>query len=205
MWLTNLFGSAHGDRFFRLLREHTRVLCEVAELLVRFVAGGDSSLPEVIDMLEHRSDELVMRMTEALKDTFVTPIDRQDLYGLTEAIDDMVVYLNNASREIGLMRVTPTPQMIEMAKILAQAARDVDRGIDALTDDPVQASDAGRAVMHAESLVENIYRDVICTLFDAEDLHRALKLREIYRHLSNCADRADSTGRLIGKIVVKTT
>jgi uncharacterized protein len=205
MWLTNLFGSAHDDRFFRLLRQHTRVLCEASDQFSNYVAGGDSSLADAIDVLEHSSDELVMRMTEALKDTFVTPIDRQDLYGLTEAIDDMVVYLSNAAREIGLMRVTPTPQMIEMAKILAQAARDVDGGIDALAHDPSRASQAGRAIMHAESLVENIYRDVISTLFDGDDLHRALKLREIYRHLSNCADRADSTGRLIGKIVVKTT
>jgi uncharacterized protein Yka (UPF0111/DUF47 family) len=205
MWLTNLFGSAHDDRFFRLLRAHTQLLCETANKLATYVAGGDSSLADAIDVLEHRSDELVMRMIEALKDTFVTPIDRQDLYGLTEAIDDMVVYLNNAAREIRLMSVTPTPQMIEMARILAQAARDVDGGIDALAHDPSRASQAGRAVMHAESLVEDIYRDVICTLFDADDLHSALKLREIYRHLSNCADRADSTGRLIGKIVVKTT
>ncbi len=205
MWLSNLFGSAHDDRFFRLLREHTKLLRETAELLVRYVSDGDAALPDRIGALEHRGDEVVLLMTKALRDTFVTPFDRQDIYGLTEAIDDMIDYLNNAGREIKLMHVTPTPQMIEMTTILAQASRDVDDGISALERDPNRASECGRAASHAENLMEDLYRRVIGTLFDAEDLRGALKLREIYRHLSNCADRADSTGRLICKIVVKTS
>ena len=205
MWLTNLFGSARHDRFFQLLREHTKLLRETAEQLARFVADGDPSLPDSIDALEHRGDEVAQRMTQALKDTFVTPLDRQDIYGLTEAIDDMIDYLDNSAREIKLMRVRPTQPMVEMTNILAQAARDVDDGVAALVQDPERASACGRAVSHAENLVEDLYREVIRTLFDGDDLREALKLREIYRHLSNCADRADSTGRLIGKIVVKTS
>jgi uncharacterized protein Yka (UPF0111/DUF47 family) len=52
--------------------------------------------------------------------------------------------------------------------------------------------------------MEDLYRAALARLFAGDDVREMLKVREIYRHLSNSADRADAIGKLIGKIVVKT-
>ena len=52
--------------------------------------------------------------------------------------------------------------------------------------------------------MEELYRSALARLFAGDDVRSMLKLREVYRHLSNSADRADAIGKLIGKIVVKT-
>jgi uncharacterized protein Yka (UPF0111/DUF47 family) len=52
--------------------------------------------------------------------------------------------------------------------------------------------------------MEDLYRASLAELFNGDDVRTMLKVREIYRHLSNSADRADAIGKLVGKIVVKT-
>jgi hypothetical protein len=58
-----------------------------------------------------------------------------------------------------------------------------------------------------ENRVENVYREAIAALFvgtkNVNDVVEMLKLREIYRHLSNAADRGDEAANVIGDIVVK--
>src|SRR5450755_612795 len=205
MWLTNLLRPTFADRFYALLSEHAQLLCDGSEKLLRYIESGDSSISDEVREVEQRGDKVAQAMVGALQDTFVTPIDRQDLYSLSEAIDDMLNYINNAARELKLFAIEATPEMVQMGKILAESATSILAAVSALPRDAQRASDSARAACHAEHRVEDIYRRTIAVLFDNGDLPTALKRREIYRHLSNSADRADAIGRLIGKIVVKTS
>jgi uncharacterized protein Yka (UPF0111/DUF47 family) len=60
-----------------------------------------------------------------------------------------------------------------------------------------------------ENQVETVYREALVDLFegieDVRDVVRVLKMREVYRHLSNAADRGDEAANIIGDIVVKMT
>jgi len=205
MWLTNIFRPQQADRFYSLLRNHAALLCEASAKLLRYVETGDARLSDQVHVIENRGDEALREMIEALQDTFVTPIDRQDLYTLSEAIDDMLDYLNNAARELKLFAIGATPEMVEMVTILSGAANDILDAVTRLPTDAQSAIKSARAAIHTEHLVEDVYRRTIAVLFDDPDLPTALKRREIYRHLSNSADRAEAIGRLIRKIVVKVT
>jgi len=144
-------------------------------------------------------------MIDALQDTFVTPIDRGDLYTLSEAIDDMLDYLNNAARELKLFGIGATPEMGEIGTILLDSSNHILDAVTSLPHETRRAIDGARAAIQSEHRVEDVYRRTITRLFDNPDLPTALKRREIYRHLSNSADRAEAIGRLILKIVVKVT
>jgi uncharacterized protein Yka (UPF0111/DUF47 family) len=203
MWLADMFTGRKQDRFIELLCEHAEILVQAADVLERYVAQGKAELSDEVDRLEKRGDEILATTLTALRETFITPFDRQDIYALGEAIDDMIDYINNAAREIKLFGVSATPAMAQMAGILSQGARDICQAVAAIPSQPNVATNCARSACSSENAMENLYRSTLAELFDTNDFPKIFKLREIYRHLSNSADRADSAGRLLGKIVVK--
>jgi predicted phosphate transport protein (TIGR00153 family) len=205
MWLTNFFRPAQADRFYGLLRDHATLLRDGSGALLRYIETGDAELSDEVHEIENRGDTALREMISALQDTFVTPIDRGDLYTLSEAIDNMLDYLNNAARELKLFAIRATPEMGEMGKILSDASAHILDAVTSLPKDARLAIDGARAAIQSEHRVEDVYRRTIAVLFDNPDLSTALKRREIYRHLSNSADRAEAIGRLVLKIVVKLT
>ena len=205
MWLSDLFLRAREDRFLSLLDQHAGILMQVANAFRSYVNEGTPSLAEGISELEREADTCLSALTTTLRDAFITPMDRQDIYNLGEAIDDMIDYFNSAAAEIALFKVTSTDHMRAMAGILADAASSIAASVKCLKSDPPNAWELARQAQHAENLVEDRYRIALADLFDGDDMHAIFKLREVYRHLSNSADRADAIGRLIGKIVIKAS
>jgi uncharacterized protein len=205
MWLADLFSTRKTNRFFELAKAQAALLVDAANAFKQFVTTGAKEDADRIDRLRAQGRELLDQVTAALRDAFVTPIDRQDIYNLGEALDDMLGYLNNATREINLFAVHPTHQMQAMAEVLATAAMQIKEAVELLQSDPARSWRCAKAAEATEGLVEDQYRHAVLTLFDGSDFHLILKQREIYRHLSNSADRAQAIGRLIGKIVVKAT
>ena len=205
MWLADLFRSSPGKRFFDLLDAHASVTLEAARTLAAFVDSGKAELATVVDELEHKGDDLLRELVGAISDTFVTPLDRQDLYNLGEALDDMLDYIASAAVEIALFEQRETPAMRAMCELLVEAAVSIRAAVGAIPRDHGAARIGAREASDAENRMEILYRTSIAQLFQGDDFRTMFKLREIYRHLSNSADRADAVGKLIGKIVVKTS
>lgn len=205
MWLADIFSPRRADRFFALLRQHSEILVKASQEFRQFVMSGSPQLSEQINQLRTEGAAVLGQLTSALRDAFVTPIDRQDIYNLGEGIDDMLNYINNAAREISLFGVQATPQMQDMAQILEMSAERIGEAVAHLRSDPQRAWKCSRDLQQAESLVEDRYRKALAELFNGSDIRTILKQREVYRHLSNSADRAQAVGRLVGKVIVKAT
>lgn len=203
MWLTDLFRSSPGKRFFDLLDAHASISLEAARTLAAYVDTGKAELATVVDELEHRGDDVLRGLVAAISDTFVTPLDRQDLYNLGEALDDMLDYIASAAVEIALFKQPSTPPMRAMCQLLVEAAVSIRSAVGAIAKDRRTAQASAREASDAENRMEILYRTALAALFEGDDFREMFKLREIYRHLSNSADRADAVGKLIGKIVVK--
>ena len=204
MWLADLFQSSPGRRFFELLENQAALVCEAARTLVEYVDTGKPELAQAIADLEHRGDEVLAKLIDAISDTFVTPLDRQDLYNLGEAIDDMLDYVAGAAAEIKLFKLEGTPDMRAMCGVLVDAGNSVEAAVAAIPTRPDEGRKHGRDASAAENRMEDLYRAALARLFAGDDIREMLKMREIYRHLSNSADRADAIGKLIGKIIVKS-
>jgi predicted phosphate transport protein (TIGR00153 family) len=205
MWLADLFSPAREREFLNLLRQHSGLLTRAARTLHEFVLSGDPLLERQIETIEQQADDVLVKLITALREAFVTPMDRQDIYNLGETIDDMIDYLKSAAAEIALFKVGSTEDMLAMTTTLQTAAEAIDAAIGSLRSDPQIAWNKAREARAAENQVEKHYRRALATLFESRDTAKIFKLREVYRHLSNSADRADAIGRLIGKIVVKAT
>lgn len=208
MGLKDLFKKK-PDRFRQLLAEQAAKTLEGVQLLEQYVRAPS---PEIVDALrraEKEADELRRILIDELNRTFATPFDREDIFGLSRAIDDIIDYAHTSVDEMALFNVQPTPDIVAIVKLLADAAAEIHLAVLRLSDHPGVAIEHAKRAKALENRVEDLYRQALAHLFEdvktIEDVNRVLKLREIFRHLSNSADRGDEAANLISDIVVKGT
>jgi uncharacterized protein Yka (UPF0111/DUF47 family) len=106
-----------------------------------------------------------------------------------------------------ILKVHPTPYMQRIASLLRDAAFELLMAVDRLENHSGVANEHAQRAKALENRVEEVYREALADLFSgAEDIKhviKMLKLREVYRHLSNAADRGDEAANVIADIVVK--
>ena len=160
-------------------------------------------------MLEKEADEVRRILIDELNRTFVTPMDREDIFALSRAIDDVIDYANTTVDEMVLLEVEPNAFLQRMVSLLREACYEIHQAMLRLKDHPNVANDHAIRAKALENRVEHVYREAVADLFSGpEDIHHVmdmLKLRELYRHLSNCADRGDEAANVITDIVIKMT
>jgi len=140
-----------------------------------------------------------------LDQTFITPLDREDIYALSRAIDDVVDYANTTVDEMEIYEVKGDEHIKEMVNILRKAARELNDAVKILKDYPKIASEHAVKAKSYENQMEKTYHLALAALFKGKDTVYMLKMREIYRHLSNAADRGDEAANIISSIVMKHT
>ena len=179
------------------------------EGLLAYMRQPSPAAAEQVNHAEKEADEVRRMLVDDLNRTFVTPFDREDIYELSRAVDDVIDYAHSTVDEMILLGVAPDEHLTKMAQHLLNAAREVLLALERLEDHPSVANDHARRAKSFENEMEKTYRQAITELFsgpaEPTNIVRMLKTREVYRHLSNAADRADEAANVISNIVVKMT
>ena len=195
--------------FINLIHEQTALTLEGMELLLAYINNPDEDLAKQITLKEKEADEARRILIFELNKTFITPFDREDIFALSRAIDDILDYGYSTMIEIDLLKVEPTDFMVRICSLLKDAAFELLKGVERLQDHPGVAADHAQRAKALENKVEDIYREALADMFtdtdDTKQLVKMLKMREVYRHLSNAADRGDEAANVLADIVVKTT
>ena len=205
-WLADFF-KPRQDNFMKLLIEQADYAVKGLDALMTYATNGDTASADAVRQYEKEADEVRRILVEELNRTFVTPMDREDISALSRAIDDILDYAYSTVGEMQVLHVTPTPHLQRMVSLLCEAADEVHMAMLRLKDHPGVATDHAQRAKALENRVESVYREAIAALFegpaDCEHIVEMLKLREIYRHLSNAADRGDEAANIISDVVVK--
>ena len=206
--LMKLFSRRRkSNRFLELLIEQAEFTVEGMEALRQYMRQPDRAIAEKVSRIESEEDEVRRILIDELNRTFVTPFDREDIFALSLTIDDILDYAEETVDRMVTLNVEPNQYLERMVSLLTDAAVEILRGVSELVDHPNVANDHAVRAKALENRVEKVYREALADLFrDPEDLNgvmEILKLREIYRHLSNAADRGDQAANVIGDIVVK--
>jgi len=208
MKLRNLF-KPRQDNFVKLLLEQASLTLRGLELLKTYMDEQSPAVVQELTLTEKRADEVRRILIDELLRTFVTPIDREDIFALSRAIDDVIDYANTTVDEMEILNVKPTPYMRRIASLLSDAAFELHLGVQRLEDHPRVASEHAQRAKALENRVESVYREAVAELFsgpqDVEHVVQMLKMREVFRHMSNAADRGDEAANIIADIVVKMT
>lgn len=203
------FLKRRENKFHKLIEEQASITFEGLRLLVKYLETNDAEIAEQLSLREKEADEVRRILIDELNRTFVTPFDREDIFALSRSIDDVVDYADTTVVEMVILNVRPTPYMQRIASLLKDAAYEILQGVLRLQKHPNVALDHAQRAKALENRVEAVYREAVADLFSGpEDVHHVvemLKLREVYRHLSNAADRGDEAANIIADIVVKKT
>ena len=195
--------SGNEGRFYELLSRQSGKTLEGLEALWNFTENGTKESATLVGKIEREADELRRVLIEELDKTFVTPLDREDIYALSRAIDDVVDYANSTVDEMEIYEVKGDRYIKEMVNILRKAARELDDAVKILKDHPKIASEHAIKAKAYENQMEKAYHQALADLFKGSDTIHMLKMREVYRHLSNAADRGDEAANIISSIVMK--
>jgi hypothetical protein len=206
MWFKELLRPRR-DNFLRLIVEQATKTLEGMEALEQYMRNNDKETAERVVQAEKEADELRRILVDELNRTFVTPIDREDIFALSRAIDDILDYGYSTVDEMSILDVAPNAHLQRMASLLRDAATEIHSATLRLEDHPSVAYEHAMRAKALENRVETVYREALADLFQGpatcEHIIEMLKLRELYRHLSNSADRGDEAANVITDIVVK--
>lgn len=202
--LKKVFGKRTKD-FIEMLIDQAKKSQECMTVLYEFMQNPSKETGEKIYRIEEEADELRRILIAELNRSFVTPFDREDIFALSRSIDDMVDYAKSTVEEMLLFEISTNEFMKKISEALLNAAKEIVLAITTLKPHPSVCSEHLIRTKKAENFVEHRYREALVELFKEDDTKKILKTREIYRHLSNAADRADESANIIGNILVKTT
>jgi len=195
------------NRFVALLVQQAELTRDGFQVLRDYVREPSDALADRLREIEKEADEVRRILIDELNRTFVTPFDREDIFALSLTIDDMLDYAYTTVDEMEIFDIRPNEYIANMVALLHDAAVEVYRGVERLGNHPNVANEHAVRAKALENRVEKVYREALAHLFvtpeTLEDVMTILKLREIYRHLSNSADRGDEAANVIGDIVVK--
>jgi uncharacterized protein len=193
--------------FIKLIIQQATLTLEGMDALLSYMTDQNQAAAKLLTVKEQEADEIRRILINELNKTFITPFDREDIFALSRAIDDVIDYAYSTVTEMELFKVKPTPFMQRMASLLRDAANELLLAVERLPQHAGVSNDHVRRAKGLENNVEEVYRLALADLFrEAEDIKQVvkiMKLREVYRHLSNAADRGDEAANVIADIVVK--
>jgi len=208
----SFFGRLFKKRpnlFIQLIREQAQVTLEGMDALTEYMVNQDTAAAAKLRTKEKEADEVRRILIYELNKTFITPFDREDIFTLSRTIDDVIDYAYSTVSEMEILKVKPTSFMQRMASLLRDATYELLMAVNRMEQHPGVASEHAQRAKALENRVEGVYREALADLFTgAEDIKHVVKMlksREVYRHLSNAADRGDEAADVIADIVVKIT
>lgn len=168
----------------------------------KMVAERNSKIKD----LEHEGDEIAHKLFTILAQTFVTPLDREDISRLASAIDEVLNYTDGTSDRFVLFKIRePTPYMLELSKILLSASQE----IYLLMTQIRKLKNANELVARCRDINryehegDKIYRTAIAELFETDNAIEIIKLKEIYETLEGSLDRCQEVADIVEDIALK--
>ena len=195
--------------FIQLMHQQASLALEGMDLLIEYLNNPAKQLADDLTAKEKEADEARRILIDELNRTFITPFDREDIFALSRAIDDVLDYAYSTMTEIIILKVQPSEYMVRICSLLRDATFEIMKAMEQLQDHPAVAAEHAQRAKALENRVEHVYREALVAMFvetdNVETLVNILKMREVYRHLSNAADRGDEAANVIADIIVKTT
>jgi hypothetical protein len=205
--LSQLFAPNERE-YFDLFEEAGANIVRATELLERMLDKwpDHGELARDVVVCEQEGDRITHDIIQRLNSTFVTPIDREDIYALASALDDIVDFVEEVSDFLGLYRIeAPMEQAQEMARILHQSARQLAQAIPRLrTFKDIRHYTI--EVNRLENDGDRVMREALASLFERGiDPMMVIRWKDIFERLEDAIDATETTANILEGIVIKNT
>ncbi len=205
--LSKLFAPKERE-FFDLFEEAGANIVRAAGLLERMVEGwpDNSELARDVVVCEQEGDRITHDIIQRLNQTFVTPIDREDIYGLASGLDDIVDWIEEVADFFALYRIeAPMEQAVQQAKILNLSCQQVAAAIPRLrTFDDIHHFTV--EINRYENEGDRVVREALANLFEAGiDPMLVIRWKDIFERLEDAIDATERVANILEGITIKNT
>ena len=151
-------------------------------------AGGDESAAATVRDAETRGDEARRAVLSAVTTSFVTPIEPEDLYALSQGIDWLLNRARDLVNEAEAMDMAPDQTIAAMVAMLGVSLREIEHAIANLTSDPDTATASANAAIATEHGLQRTYYAGMAALLENPSQRERIAKRELYRHIARLGD-----------------
>jgi len=214
-----LFGKLmpRDGNFFELFNEHGAKIVEGSRAFMAMIenyadAAQREKYADEVGAAERQADRVTAEVNRLLHKTFITPIDREQIHGLFNAMDDILDLLQDASETMQLYDVKAmTEEVLRLGDLSAKCCERVQHAVTLLPR--LSQHDAAEAAIKTceeidklESDADRVMRAAMSKLFrEQEDVRELIKLKAIYEQLESITDRCEDVANLIEGIVLENS
>src|SRR3954468_21341508 len=201
----------HDTSFFELFEQQGKKTVEGCRAFLEMIDHPTDleSQAERVKQIEHECDEITHAVVEGLHKTFITPIDRNDIYTLITKMDDVMDYVDAASERVALYEVTHAgPELRDLAGTLLSCAERVLEAVTALRNLKSSELILEKCVEinRLENVADGQLRFALARLFREEkDPVAIIKWKEIYELLETATDRCEDVANIIEGVVLENS
>ena len=195
------------EQYFGLFRQMTSHIYDAASKLKEMLDDRRGDFPahlRQIKAIEHACDELTHSISKKLNSSFITPFDREDIYMLSGALDDIVDLIDDSARAIVMYNVQETTDYArQFGDIIQRMAVQLHEVVSTL-ERPGGISDRLVEIHRLENEGDDLYHEAIGELFRGEpDALRVIRWKDIYDKLEAAVDRCEQAANIIETVIIK--
>ncbi len=197
------------EKFYHLFLKQVEIISEASRLLLDGVRSGNSRLAGAateINVLEHRGDEVIHEIFTRLNQTFITPIDPEDIHAISSALDNVMDGIEDTAHRLVSYRIDPIPPMMTtLSEIVAACAASLQKAFTALEKNgPIMEHCI--EINRLENEADRLGRSAVVDLFNKEkDPITLIKLKEVYEFIEATIDSCEDVADVLQNVVVKNS
>ena len=194
------------EKYFSLLTKMAARVIDGGKLFTQIFDdyANHAEYAEKIKMVEVDCDSIAASITQKLNSTFITPIDREDIYLLVTELDDVIDMINGLARRFDIYGVqAPRVEAKEIAGLLLQAIQEI-HGAFILMEKDKTVGEHCKTINQIEKQADHLYREAIRKLFvNREDPLEVIRWMAIYDGLEDSVDRCKDVAEALEAVLVK--
>jgi len=197
------------EKFYHLFLKQVEIISAASELLLEGVRAGKARLMSTatdINVLEHKGDEVIHELFTRLNQTFITPLDPEDIHNISSALDNVLDGIEDTAHRLVSYRIDPVPAtMVTLSEIVARCAKSLMAAFIALEKNgPIMEHCI--EINRLENEADRIGRSAVADLFDsATDPITLIKLKEVYEFFEATVDSCEDVADVLQNVVVKNS
>ncbi len=198
------------EKFFVLFTRQVEIISQAAGLLLEGVNTGGPRMAavakEILD-LEHQGDEVIHDIFTRLNQTFITPLDPEDIHSLSSKLDDVLDGIEDSAHRIVAYRLDATPPaVVKLCGIVARCCNALQQAVGHLEHDHKAMNTSVIEINRLENEADNVVRTAVADLFENEkDAIQLIKLKEVYEILESTTDFCEDVADVLQNVIVKNS
>jgi len=191
---------------FSAMTEKTAKATECLRELLENPERGKELAKKIKD-IEHEADKITHEVVQALHQTWITPLDREEIHDLITTLDSVLDFIDAAGDKMALYEIKQTrPEAFELLTLLDASVSDLAKAVDGLKKikDPAPLLELCRSINKHEHDADNVFRAALARLFkENSDPLEVMKWRDILESMETATDRAEDVANIIEGIILE--